>query len=196
MVTERGLNELDEFVRLLEKFCEANMMEVGMPGGRGVFVVAMLFMLTGCAGGRHRQALARLQSQVGLLDERITQLERASLGGTSTASFGSQMPIDAGSTMVTPSTSLRHSTIRETASAGSFAKPSTRAIQEALKNAGFYQGAVDGKWGPKTREAVKEFQRVHGLKDDGVVGRHTWAKLQTYADLSSGGHDAGTAPMK
>lgn len=167
-----------------------------MRGARVVLLLGMVSILTGCAGGRHRQELARLQSQVGLLDERMTQLERAGIGGTSASSFGSETPIDIGSTAVTPSASLRHSTIRETASAGSFAKPSTRAIQEALKNAGFYQGAIDGKLGPKTREAIKEFQRVHGLNDDGVVGRRTWAKLRTYADLSSAGHDAGAVPMK
>ena len=58
-------------------------------------------------------------------------------------------------------------------------------MQQALKNAGFYQGALDGKMGPQTRDAVKEFQRVHGLRDDGVVGKQTWAKLRAYADLSS-----------
>jgi peptidoglycan hydrolase-like protein with peptidoglycan-binding domain len=61
----------------------------------------------------------------------------------------------------------------------------TRDIQRSLKNAGFYAGAIDGKMGPLTREAVKEFQRVHGLTDDGIVGKKTWAKLSQYATLSS-----------
>ena len=39
--------------------------------------------------------------------------------------------------------------------------------------------------GPMTREAVKEFQRVNGLTDDGVVGKRTWGKLKAYADLSA-----------
>jgi peptidoglycan hydrolase-like protein with peptidoglycan-binding domain len=72
-------------------------------------------------------------------------------------------------------------------------KPSTNEIQQALKNAGFYQGAVDGKMGPMTREAVKEFQRVHGLTDDGVVGRQTWAKLRADSDLSAGSGDVNAA---
>jgi len=69
-------------------------------------------------------------------------------------------------------------------------KPSTRDIQQALKNSGFYQGAVDGKMGPLTRDAIKEFQRVHGLKDDGVVGKQTWAQMSSYATLAS---DSGEA---
>jgi peptidoglycan hydrolase-like protein with peptidoglycan-binding domain len=66
-----------------------------------------------------------------------------------------------------------------------FAKPSKREIQQALKNAGFYQGPVDGKIGPITRDAVKEFQRTNGLKADGVVGRQTWEKLSPYLELAS-----------
>jgi peptidoglycan hydrolase-like protein with peptidoglycan-binding domain len=172
-------------------------MEVRMWGVRVVWLMGVIVFLAGCASGRSRHELARLQSQVGLLDERITQLERVGLAGTSsTSSFTSELPMDVGSTAVMPSTAPRGSTIRETASSGSFAKPSTRAIQEALKNAGFYQGAVDGKLGPKTKEAIKEFQRVHGLSDDGVVGRRTWAKLRTYADLSAGSAESTTTPLK
>jgi peptidoglycan hydrolase-like protein with peptidoglycan-binding domain len=36
---------------------------------------------------------------------------------------------------------------------------------------------VDGKFGPKTEEAVKLFQKRHGLHPDGVVGGKTWMKL-------------------
>lgn len=31
-----------------------------------------------------------------------------------------------------------------------------------------------GNFGPKTEQAVKEFQRLHGLKADGIVGNATW----------------------
>jgi len=36
---------------------------------------------------------------------------------------------------------------------------------------------VDGNFGPKTREAVLDFQKGEGLKPDGVVGRDTWFSL-------------------
>lgn len=36
---------------------------------------------------------------------------------------------------------------------------------------------VDGNFGPKTRDAVVEFQKDEGLKRDGVVGRDTWFSL-------------------
>ena len=58
-------------------------------------------------------------------------------------------------------------------------------IQQALKNAGLYQGKVDGDLGPKTKRAIEEFQSQNGLKVDGKVGPKTWSKLG--AHLASGG---------
>lgn len=53
-------------------------------------------------------------------------------------------------------------------------------IQVALKNAGLYTGAIDGKIGPKTKKAIEEFQKARGLKVDGKVGPKTWAELEKY----------------
>ena len=40
----------------------------------------------------------------------------------------------------------------------------------------------DGKFGPLTEEAVKEFQTSHGLVADGIVGAKTWAALKSAED--------------
>ena len=161
----------------------------------GVVRALMFFMVaatvSGCAGGRVRQDLARLQSQVGMLDERMTQLERSSAAGVSASSMGS-MGVEAGPVEGTVHAEKSPSVKGKGAVAPS-TKASTSDIQQALKNAGFYQGALDGKMGPMTRTAVKEFQRVHGLNDDGVVGKQTWAKLRPYVDLSSGSSESNAA---
>lgn len=52
-----------------------------------------------------------------------------------------------------------------------------RQIQSKLSAWGYYSGEVDGIYGSKTTEAVKNFQRVNGLKVDGIVGEETAAKI-------------------
>lgn len=52
-----------------------------------------------------------------------------------------------------------------------------RAVQKRLKELGYYSGSADGDFGPKTEEAVKEFQRANGLTADGKVGEKTLAKM-------------------
>ncbi len=51
-------------------------------------------------------------------------------------------------------------------------------VQRSLTAAGFDPGAVDGRFGKKTKAAIKAFQRSKGLKADGVVGERTWKLLQ------------------
>lgn len=53
-----------------------------------------------------------------------------------------------------------------------------KKIQTALKNAGFYNGAIDGKLGPMSKNAIEEFQKSKGLKVDGKVGPSTWGELE------------------
>jgi len=53
-------------------------------------------------------------------------------------------------------------------------------IQFALKNAGFYNGHIDGKIGKNTKKAIREFQKANGLKADGIVGKETKEKLAGY----------------
>ena len=165
---------------------------------RGLMVVMLASLVSGCAAGRTRSELARLQSQVGLLDERVTQLERTGVSGPSAGAF-SEPALETGASGADAPSPKSHANARTGSSAKPSAKaslkPSTSEIQQALKNAGFYQGAVDGKMGAMTREAVKEFQRVHGLADDGVIGKQTWAKLSAYTDLSASGGEASAAEV-
>ena len=59
---------------------------------------------------------------------------------------------------------------------------SAKQIQTALKNAGFYKGAIDGSLGPRAKKAIKNFQKENGLSPDGVVGKQTREKLKRYLD--------------
>ena len=59
-------------------------------------------------------------------------------------------------------------------------------LQQRLKDLGYLNSKVDGKYGGGTKRAVISFQRRNGLKTDGVAGETTLAKL--YAE------DAVAAP--
>lgn len=65
-------------------------------------------------------------------------------------------------------------------------KAENRTIQTKLKRWGYYKGAVDGIYGPKTREAVKYFQRKNGLAVDGIVGPKTARALGMTLSSTSG----------
>jgi len=53
-------------------------------------------------------------------------------------------------------------------------------IQKILKSEGFYLGAIDGKTGPRTSAAIKNFQKKNGLSPDGRIGPKTLSKLNDF----------------
>lgn len=58
-----------------------------------------------------------------------------------------------------------------------------KAVKRAQKhlrrwNLGLTRPTLDGSFGDDTRKAVKQFQAVHHLKPDGVVGAKTWHRLR------------------
>ena len=72
------------------------------------------------------------------------------------------------------------------ASAGGVVRPVLRlgdrgdavvALQQLLKDRGFFAGAIDGDFGAMTQRALIAAQRQLGLEADGVVGPATWNAL-------------------
>lgn len=53
-----------------------------------------------------------------------------------------------------------------------------KELQNALNKLGFNCGKVDGKYGEKTKTAVKQFQKKYKLTVDGVFGKKSFAKIQ------------------
>ena len=53
----------------------------------------------------------------------------------------------------------------------------TRVIQTRLTDLTYGVDGIDGIFGPKTAEAVRAFQRYHGLQVDGIVGPITWKAM-------------------
>jgi murein L,D-transpeptidase YcbB/YkuD len=117
-------------------------------------------VLTGCATARPP---AGLETRVGSLENRVQVLEADLQSGAPRAS-----EISSGMTGGSES------------SGSDAANMTKKDIQKALKNAGYYDGVIDGKIGPKTRAAIKAFQGDKGLKEDGIPGNQTKEKLAKY----------------
>jgi len=131
-----------------------------------IIVFATIF-LSGCAtmGKKHDTEIQQLQSQVNSLE---LELERKN---HEIASLENELE-------TRPSRSISRVPTEEVT--GEPVKLSKKETQEALKSAGFYDGPVDGKIGPKTKDAIIAFQKENGLKADGVVGRKTSSELRKY----------------
>lgn len=72
------------------------------------------------------------------------------------------------------------------------------AVQQKLKELGFYSGSVDGVYGTGSIAAVKKFQQQNGLTADGLVGSRTYTALMSAStgsssDSSSSGSSSGTS---
>ncbi len=141
----------------------------------GIGVLAALF-LAGCAGTRGSAARTDLTGQLAQLDARLAAIEQR------------QGMIEGKAWDQREDVSYLRGRIEgvgvgggvTSAGSGLNEKPTARRIQSALRQAGFYEGSIDGKVGPKTKQAVKDFQQANGLKVDGKVGPQTWTQLSSY----------------
>ena len=155
----------------------------------GLLVIGM--MVAGCGGQRYTRQMNQLESNVGVLDQRVGQLEHTAMTPPAPATPPA-WPTDAAMTPPAPA-----SAAAAPSAPAPTTKPSKKEIQRALKQAGFYQGPVDGKIGPQTREAIRQFQQANGLTADGVVGKRTWEKLSAHLEASAESGEAWAAePIK
>lgn len=53
-----------------------------------------------------------------------------------------------------------------------------RGLQRQLRADGYSPGPIDGRYGPRTSNAVRRFQAAHGLHVDGVAGPRTFRELK------------------
>ena len=52
-----------------------------------------------------------------------------------------------------------------------------RTVQARLQALGFYNGAIDGVWGPGTQSAIERFQQGRGLQPNGQLNPATVSAL-------------------
>jgi len=120
---------------------------------------AFIISLNGCASSRNKDL------EIQGLKNQVTALESQTPAKTEEVVIEPVSVVDMGSLDKTGETKER---------------PSARQIQAALKNAGYYEGVIDGKIGRQSRQAIRDFQKANNLSVDGKVGKKTWAALKEY----------------
>jgi len=150
---------------------------------RWFLVIPFVLILTGCATGRRLQSLETkmdvLESKVNSVEQRQTAIEGQT--GESRESEG-YLKGKLESAPRGPSTVVVTGAAKNEGYLYKSGKVSltNKDIQIALKNAGFYNGQINGKIGKKTKKAIREFQKAKGLKADGKVGPKTKDLLLQY----------------
>ncbi len=143
-----------------------------------VLFLGLSLVVTGCSKKQDQASLDTGFDSLTSTDE-LSQLPQ----GTSQATAVDALPVEtAPVTQSVPVPSSVSSVTSDTSSTSGDVSGLTRdqQIQTALKNAGLYNGAIDGKIGPASKRAVEAFQQANGLKVDGKVGPKTWAALEVY----------------
>lgn len=152
-----------------------------------LLVIIGLVALSGCASRKTEKKVDTLQSQMGAVTDELVRLDQ-SLQDTR-AALAAEEAYKGKLQSEMMDTESRIGALQEEEGVISsiyrtpsgFELPAVN-IQKALKKAGYYTGALDGKIGPATRDAIQAFQRDNGLKADGICGRQTWSKLKVYLD--------------
>jgi peptidoglycan hydrolase-like protein with peptidoglycan-binding domain len=85
---------------------------------------------------------------------------------------------------------------RMSGSGQQWSKDRVKAIQEALKTKGFDPGAADGVVGPKTNQALREFQKSNNLQATGRIDEKTASALGVTAGTGAPGKESpsGSSP--
>jgi peptidoglycan hydrolase-like protein with peptidoglycan-binding domain len=78
--------------------------------------------------------------------------------------------------------------------AAGMSREQVKKAQQALKDKGHYDGDIDGLVGPKTRDAMKKFQKAEGIQETGRLDAETMAKLGVQASGASDTSGASASP--
>lgn len=143
-----------------------------------VLVIFVIFIFSGCetVPKKFKEEVSTIKTRVETLESRVEGVE-ARQGEVERAS-GEQAKrleeLKAKKERIRTNVSTKPRYIK--------GKKRIKEIQLCLKNAGFYDGEIDGVRGKKTRSAIREFQKANGLTADGIVGKRTWELLARYAE--------------
>lgn len=163
-------------------------------GRKNLFLmsVAVLtaFIISGCGTSQKKvqSEVTGIKTRVETLESRVEGVEAKQAEVERTTAEQAQALDELKSTSAPAANTNFSVKARESSQPGK-----TKDVQQALKNAGYYDGKVDGIKGKGTVKAIKEFQKANGLTADGVVGRKTWNALSAHlSDAPNAGTDEVT----
>ena len=155
----------------------------------GVFVLlGIAVAFSGCSKKADQANLNGTGFDTLSSSEELAQLPQASTTTATQQSAVEVLPIEASPATQPIAAAPIESAATEAVSASGLSQ--AQKIQTALKNAGLYQGNIDGKIGPGTKKAIQTFQQNNNLKVDGKVGPKTWAALEAYLNGQAGSASA------
>jgi peptidoglycan hydrolase-like protein with peptidoglycan-binding domain len=87
---------------------------------------------------------------------------------------------------------MQSGTEGRTVGGSQWSKDKVKEIQEALKSNGFDPGTADGVIGPKTNQAIRDFQKSKTLQATGRIDERTASALGVDAMGKTGGRSSST----
>lgn len=127
-----------------------------------IIIACFMFSASGCSLFMAKD-IKNLKRRVNALEDRETIVEE-------------KVEADTGKSV----TYVSSTEVKETAPRVDSRSMTKKEIQVALRNAGYYNGPIDGKLGTKSRKAIRDFQQDNGLKVDGIAGTQTKKALAKY----------------
>ena len=130
--------------------------------GRWLLCIPLILLIAGCATSKK---VSSLEARIDSLEKKVNVAEQKQFEGET----------------YLPRAEAPQTVITQVSKPKPFPSSlSKKDIQTALKNAGYYKGAIDGHIGKDTRKAIREFQKANGLKVDGIAGTKTRELLANY----------------
>ena len=139
--------------------------------------------ITGKYDKTTRSAVKNFQKKNGLKNDGIcgAETQKLLLGGKALAANATPTPKPTKTPTPAPTFNVPDATVRR-GSRGDAAK----AVQQRLKELGYYTGKVDGEFGSGSVKALQAFQQQNGLEADGVAGQGTYTVLFSLNALKAG----------